>query len=187
MRCASHAMRRYPAIRARIARSQCRRLVKISPFRIGLAQATSVRGNWRQGLESGVGSRADRRKRHQVSHVVHDAVVRPWKPAERWLDCVCDGLEHRLHVRRRTGDHFQDIGGRGLPFQRLLVSLNSRAFSMAITAWSAKVCSKFNLLFVKWSNRYPTDYKYSNWVALAQQWHPEVVRKPPSLCVSRRR
>ena len=32
----------------------------------------------------------------------------------------CDGLEYRLHVRRRTGDHLQDVGGGGLPFQRLL-------------------------------------------------------------------
>ena len=28
--------------------------------------------------------------------------------------------KHRLHVRRRTGDHLQDVGGRGLPLQRLL-------------------------------------------------------------------
>ncbi len=30
-----------------------------------------------------------------------------------------DRLEHRLHVRRRAGDHLQDVGGRGLPLQRL--------------------------------------------------------------------
>ena len=31
-----------------------------------------------------------------------------------------NGLEHRLHVRRRAGDHLQDVGGRCLPLQRLL-------------------------------------------------------------------
>ena len=36
------------------------------------------------------------------------------------------------------------------------VSLNSRAFSMAITAWSAKVLQQFNLFFVKWSRPFPT-------------------------------
>src|SRR5438094_9119728 len=28
-------------------------------------------------------------------------------------------LEYRLHVRRRAGDHLQDVGGGGLPLQRL--------------------------------------------------------------------
>ncbi len=42
------------------------------------------------------------------------------KPPISRLELVRDGLEHRLHVRRRTGDHLQDVGGRGLPLQRLL-------------------------------------------------------------------
>ena len=35
------------------------------------------------------------------------------------LDLFSDRLEHGLHVRRRTGDHLQDVGGRRLPLQRL--------------------------------------------------------------------
>ena len=31
---------------------------------------------------------------------------------------VDDGVEHRLHVRGRGGDHLQDVGRRGLPLQR---------------------------------------------------------------------
>ena len=31
-----------------------------------------------------------------------------------------DGVEHRSHVRRRGGDHLQDVGRRSLPLQRLL-------------------------------------------------------------------
>ena len=50
-------------------------------------------------------------------------------------------------VGRRARDHAQDLAGRGLLLERLASgrgcaprsSLNSRTFSMAITAWSAKV------------------------------------------------
>ena len=31
-----------------------------------------------------------------------------------------DGVEHRLHVRRRAADHLQDLAGRRLPLERLL-------------------------------------------------------------------
>ena len=57
-----------------------------------------------------------------------------------------DRVEHRLQVDRRAADDLQDLGGRGLLLQRLgqlavraCTSSNSRTFSIAITAWSAKV------------------------------------------------
>ena len=40
--------------------------------------------------------------------------------AEKPLGAFRDRFEYRLHVRRRTGDHLQDIGGGGLPLQRFL-------------------------------------------------------------------
>ena len=59
---------------------------------------------------------------------------------------ICDqGVQHRLDIRRRAGDNTQNFTGRGLLFQRFRKrgyapsSLNSRTFSMAMTAWSAKV------------------------------------------------
>ena len=53
-----------------------------------------------------------------------------------------DRLEHRLHVALRLADHAQDLAGRGLLLEALpCSSLNSRVFSIAITAWSAKVLS----------------------------------------------
>ena len=58
--------------------------------------------------------------------------------------------EHRLQIERRAADDLQDIGGRGLLLQRFAaVSLNSRTFSIAITAWSAKVCSRAICLSLK--------------------------------------
>ena len=48
-------------------------------------------------------------------------------------------IQHRLDIRRRAGDDAQNFTRRRLLLQRLLEFLNSRTFSMAITAWSAKV------------------------------------------------
>ena len=52
-----------------------------------------------------------------------------------------DGVEDRLHVRRRAADDAEHLGRRRLMLQRLaqfrvalLNSLNSRTFSMAMTA-----------------------------------------------------
>ena len=51
-----------------------------------------------------------------------------------------DGVEDRLDVGRRARDHPQDLGRGRLLLQRLFRSrLNRRTFSMAMTAWAAKV------------------------------------------------
>jgi hypothetical protein len=63
-----------------------------------------------------------------------------------------DGVEHGLDIRRRPADHAQNLARRGLLLQDrslrvglseclvlLLQPVNSRTFSMAMTAWSAKV------------------------------------------------
>ena len=72
--------------------------------------------------------------RHPHHLVVADRVNAEFLAAEETLARVEDGLEHR----RRIGDGFADRAehfGRGLLLlQSLLRSLNSRAFSIAITA-----------------------------------------------------
>ena len=67
-----------------------------------------------------------------------------------------NGIEDRLHVRRRTADDAEYLGRRRLMLQRLAqlcvalrISLNSRTFSMAITAWAAKVSNSVICLSVK--------------------------------------
>ena len=57
-------------------------------------------------------------------------------------------VENRLKIKGRTADDFQNFAGRRLLLQRFgqsrlrsCNSLNSRTFSMAMTAWSAKVSS----------------------------------------------
>ena len=54
-------------------------------------------------------------------------------------------VEHRLQVEGRAADDLEHVGGGGLLLQdsqisvRACTSSNNRMFSMAITAWSAKV------------------------------------------------
>src|SRR6478735_7345537 len=52
------------------------------------------------------------------------AVLKRYDSRGAWLEkmhCAFDnGIEHWLHVRRRTRDHLQDVCRRGLPLQRLL-------------------------------------------------------------------
>ena len=58
-------------------------------------------------------------------------------------------LEHRAEVAWRRIDDPQHFGGRGLLLQRLARSVISRAFSIAITAWAAKLWSNAICLSVK--------------------------------------
>ena len=51
------------------------------------------------------------------------------------------GIEHRLDVRRRARDTFKMSPVAVCCSSASFVSLNSRTFSMAMTAWSAKVFS----------------------------------------------
>jgi hypothetical protein len=52
-----------------------------------------------------------------------------------------DRVEHRLDVGRRLAMTRRISAVAVCRSQRLLVSLKRRTFSIAITAWSAKVCS----------------------------------------------
>ena len=54
-------------------------------------------------------------------HGVVDQAVHRGRPAvDDPVRPLRNRLEHRLHIVGRTGDHLQDVGGRGLPLQRLL-------------------------------------------------------------------
>ena len=60
-------------------------------------------------------------------------------------------------------------------------SLNSRTFSIAMTAWSAKVWTSSICFSEKGPARHPPDDDDADQVALAEHGHPQDVRKPPSL------
>ena len=55
-----------------------------------------------------------------MDDVIDDARDHRRLAAKQPLGALDNRLEYRLHVGRRTGDHLQDVGGRGLPLQRLL-------------------------------------------------------------------
>ena len=68
-------------------------------------------------------------------------------------------FEHGLQVEGRAADDLEHVGGGGLLLQGFgqivsacCTSSNSRIFSIAITAWSAKVGSEFNLFLSEWFN-----------------------------------
>ena len=79
-------------------------------------------------------------------------VINPTNPG-RALD---NGVEHRLHVGRRAADDAEHLGRCGLMLQGLaqfcvafLDFFEQPTFSMAMTAWSAKVFSSAICLSVK--------------------------------------
>ena len=93
-----------------------------------------------------------------------------------------DGVEDGLEVGRRARDDPQDLGRRRLLLQRLgqlrvvrasSQLLNSRTFSMAMTAWSAKVSSSAICLSVKGRTSAPRTQMTPIGVALAQHRHAE--------------
>jgi hypothetical protein len=69
-------------------------------------------------LQGCIGRRVGRRECREVSDAVDEAKYRSREAADQPVGAGRDGLEYRLHVRGRAGDHLQDVGGRGLPLQR---------------------------------------------------------------------
>ena len=92
-----------------------------------------------------------------------------------------DGVEDALEVRRRRGDHPQDLGRRGLLLQRLAQlgrlrcssSSKSRAFSMAMTAWSANVSSSAICWSVNGATSVPDEREDTDGSPSLQQRHAE--------------
>ena len=89
-----------------------------------------------------------------------------------------DGVEHRLHVRGRAADDAEHLGRRRLMFQGLAQfcvafrsSLNSRTFSMAITAWSAKVSRRAICLSVNGSDLHSANQDSPDRKSLTKQRH----------------
>ena len=87
-----------------------------------------------------------------------------------------DGVEDRLHVRGRAADDAEHLGRCRLMLQRLAQfcvalasSLNSRTFSMAITAWSAKVSEQLDLFVREGTNLRTADIDHPDGNSLAQQ------------------
>ena len=104
-----------------------------------------------------IGRGADGRERHQVHGVVRQTVDCSRQSIGKRGSTAPQCFEYRLAHRRRSCDHLQDsavavccssaseVAGSAAP-------LNSRAFSMAITAWLAKVANQFDLFVGEWSD-----------------------------------
>src|SRR6185437_11934081 len=80
------------------------------------------RGEWLRVVcpEGGIGGRTDLCVSHHVQRIVHQAEHRSRRAIDQLVRALGDGIEDRLHVGGRACDHLQDVGGGGLPLQRLL-------------------------------------------------------------------
>ena len=82
-----------------------------------------------------------------------------------------DHIEHGLNVRRRAGDDPKNLSLWPFAVPTTSVSsLNNRTFSIAMTAWSAKVLSRAICLSVKWPYLRAADRNRSDRNAFSQQW-----------------
>ena len=108
-------------------------------------------------------------------------VINPTNPG-----CALDdGVEHRLHVRRRAADDAEHLGRRCLMLQasrnsalRSWISLNSRTFSMAMTAWAAKVSSSSICLSVNGRTSVSANRNHSDRHSLSSSGVLSSVRMP---------
>ena len=98
-----------------------------------------------------------------------------------------DSVEHGLHVRRRAGDDVKDLADGGLIFERFLDLARARlhlveqaTFSIAITAWSAKVWTNSICLSVNGLTSVRCKEDRANWGRL----HAAAVR-PIASCNAR--
>ena len=90
-------------------------------------------------------------------------------------------LQHRLQVEGGAADDLQHVGRRGLLLQRLrqlrwvraCTSSNSRTFSMAITAWSAKVLTSSISLVGERPDGDALQRQHADQRVLAQERHSE--------------
>ena len=90
-------------------------------------------------------------------------------------------IEYGLQIEGRAADDLEHVGGGGLLLQRLAqlavracTSSNSRVFSMAITAWSAKVVTSSICLSVNGRTVRRLDQNDTDRGTLAQQGHAEM-------------
>src|SRR5262249_25564138 len=96
--------------------------------------------------QSGHASLVRPRRRSKDDLAVGDTGQRGGVPSKQMHSARHDRVEHGLHIRLRAADRAEDVTGGRLSSSaavssRLLAwsSVNRRTFSMAMTAWSAKV------------------------------------------------
>ncbi len=59
-------------------------------------------------------------------------------------------VENGLQIESRAADHLEHVGSSGLLLKRFAQLIETRTFSMAMTAWLAKFVSSSNLLVGEW-------------------------------------
>ena len=101
--------------------------------------------------------------------------------AEQALAAVHDGLEYRLRVGDRAADHAQDLGGRGLPLERLVGLVEQARVLDGDQRLVAEGLGERNFLAVESSGLLAEDRQGADRFAVAQQRNGERRRGRPAV------
>ena len=124
-------------------------------------------------LQRRIGLGAASREGLQLHRVVNDAVNRGRQTVDQPVRSLRNGLKHRLHVIRRTGDHLQDVGGGGLPLQRFPGLVEQPHILDGDHGLIGEGPDQFDLLWRKRVNSGSAQSDRANWPPLPHQRHAE--------------
>ena len=87
------------------------------------------------------------------------------------LGALRDGVEYRLHVGWRTGDHSQNVGGGRLPIQCLLSFVEQPGVFYGDNRLVRKCLDQFDLFLSKWPTLPTLQCEDAYGSTFSQQWH----------------
>ena len=153
--------------------------VKLHPPRLDLGQIENVVDQ---------GEQMPARAEHAVERL--EVLLEALGILPQHLGDADDGVERCAQLVAHVGEELRLVLARDSASWRLLswISSNSRTFSIAITAWSAKVVDKLNLLVGEWLHLVRRSTNYANRTPSRSSGTPSMVRiaaqsvAPPRMC-----
>ena len=134
--------------------------------------------HWERSSQGFVRCRPGRGESRQVNKVLDEAKDRGREAADQPVGAGRNGLEHRLHVRGRTGDDLQDVGRRGLTLQ-CLPRLVEQAYILDCNhRLVGKGLEQGNLLIAVGARIGPAHRDRPDWLSLTQHRHSHLAARP---------
>ena len=108
----------------------------------------------------------DRRECCQLDRIAHNAKNGACVAVDQAVSAIGYGLKHRLHFGWRTGDHLENVGRRGLPFQRFLCLVEQPHILDRDHRLVGKGAQQGQFLFAEHRVRRPRDRDHADALAL---------------------